>query len=53
MAVLDFPASPVDGQTYTANDYTWVYIAATTSWVKQYPPEVTEAMVLMYSVSFG
>lgn len=32
MAALDFPASPNDGDTYTANDRTWTYRAATTAW---------------------
>lgn len=32
MAALDFPASPTDGQTYTANGKTWVYRTATGSW---------------------
>lgn len=33
MAALDFPSSPTDGQVYTANGKTWVYQAATSSWV--------------------
>ena len=32
MAALDFPASPNDGDTYTANARTWTYRAATTAW---------------------
>lgn len=52
MAVLDFPASPVDGQTYTANGYTWVYVAATTSWVKQIPSSIAQT-ALIYAVTFG
>lgn len=33
MAALDFPSSPTNGQTYTANGSTWTYDSATTSWV--------------------
>jgi hypothetical protein len=32
MAALDFPASPNDGDTYSANERTWTYRAATTAW---------------------
>ena len=33
---LDFPSSPTNGQTYTANNITWVYETSTTTWkVKQ------------------
>ena len=32
MAALDFPASPVDGQTYTANGAVWTYNLAKTRW---------------------
>lgn len=33
MAALDFPSSPTNGQTYTANGKTWTYDSATTSWL--------------------
>jgi hypothetical protein len=33
MAALDFPTSPTDGQTYSANGYIWTYNSATTSWL--------------------
>lgn len=33
MAALDFPSSPTDGQTYTANGNTWTYESATASWL--------------------
>lgn len=33
MAALDFPSSPTNGQTYTANGSTWTYNSATTSWL--------------------
>jgi len=33
---LDFPSSPTNGQTYTANNITWVYETSSTTWkVKQ------------------
>jgi len=33
---LDFPSSPTNGQTYSANNITWVYETSTTTWkVKQ------------------
>ncbi len=35
MAALDFPASPTDGQTYTANGVTFVWSAADTAWKGQ------------------
>lgn len=33
MAALDFPSSPTNGQTYTANGNTWTYNSATSSWL--------------------
>jgi len=32
MAALDFPTSPTDGQTYTANGKTFKYSSASSSW---------------------
>ena len=32
MAALDFPPSPVDGQTYTSGSTTWTYNAAYGVW---------------------
>ena len=37
MAALDFPASPVNGQTYTANGKTWTFNSATSSWLATNP----------------
>jgi hypothetical protein len=36
MAALNFPASPTNGQTYTANGSTWTYNSTLTAW--QYTP---------------
>lgn len=30
---LDFPSTPTNGQTFTANGKTWVYDSTTTSWL--------------------
>jgi hypothetical protein len=30
---IDFPASPIDGQVFTANGKTWVYNTSATSWL--------------------
>lgn len=35
---LDFPSSPVDGQTYTAEGQTWVWNAANGCWFINSPP---------------
>lgn len=35
MPSFDFPASPTDGQTYTANGITYVYDLAKTRWAVQ------------------
>ena len=34
MAALDFPSSPTNGQTYTANGTTWIYDSTLTKWAK-------------------
>ena len=35
MAALDFPATPSNGQLYTANGHTWMYDSTSTTWLGQ------------------
>tara|TARA_B100000427_G_scaffold72572_1_gene58696 strand:- start:90 stop:500 length:411 start_codon:yes stop_codon:yes gene_type:complete len=45
---LDFPSSPTDGQTYTANNITWEYNSSTTTWDLQ-----TAGAGMSYSTKTG
>jgi len=47
MAALDFPPSPVDGQTYTSGSTTWTYNAAYGVW------RITSTTLIGYTGSAG
>lgn len=55
MAQFDFPATPTDGQVYTANGVTFVWSAADTAWKGQgsVSPLVNGQRVLVYDANHG